>query len=90
MSEHVMYEIEDGVPIPPIQKRGGGGRKSSYRFDDMAVDQSFLVPFGDDSPKTVARRVQVAKTQAVKRHPSRRYVIRTMIDGSGIRVWRKL
>lgn len=88
MNEHVRYEIESGVPIPPIQRRGGGGRKSSYPFGDMEVDGSFLVPFDGDSPKTVARRVQVAKTQAAKRHPTHKYVIRTMPDGSGMRVWR--
>lgn len=88
MSERAMYEIEDNVPIPAIQRRGGGGRKSAYRFDDLNVDQMFRVPFGEDSPKAVARRVQVAKTQAIKRHPERHYKVRTLIDHTGMGVWR--
>lgn len=78
--------IEDGIQIPPIRRRNGGGRKSSYPFAELQIGQSFLYPYGDEPQKTVQRRVQVAKTQHCKRNKDAKFTIRTTEDG--VRVWR--
>jgi len=79
-------QIEKDVPLPPVSRRGGGGRSSIYPFAEMQTGDSFPVPFGDEDPKKVIRRVRTAIL--VFRRSHKDYKFRTRQDSTHIRVWR--
>lgn len=80
-----MYSLEAGVPIPETKT---GHHRMRYPFKEMAVGDSFFVPFGDeDKPSSLLRRLCSAAGSASFRldwHPT--FIART-VDG-GVRVWR--
>lgn len=83
------YSLEKHVPLPPVTRARGGGRGSIYPFADMTPgEDSFLVPFGDEDPKRVTRRVRTAILVFKRSHKDAKF--RTRQEGdSGIRVWRE-
>lgn len=81
-----MFEIEEGIPVPPRANRPAG--ESKYPFVHMEVGDSFLVPVdsttGDTTTKARGRVVQ-ACTKASKRYDVK--FIARVVSG-GVRVWR--
>lgn len=77
-----MFQIETGVELP----RPARGRKATeFPLLDMAVGQSFLIPFNTSDVKLVdswRRKVAAAK----KKVQGAEYRTATMSDG--LRVWR--
>ena len=80
-----MYKLEKEIDIPKIEK---SHRSWRYPIDDMEIGDSFLVPWLDDKPEQVARRVRGSITAAKKRHPTWNFTVRLAYDEKGIRVWR--
>ena len=67
-------EIEKGIPLPPIRRRGPG-----YPFKSLSVGESFVVP---DAP---ASRIS-ANMSYWARKLGTKYTIRKIEEG--YRVWR--
>jgi hypothetical protein len=80
------YEIESGVPLPPVTRARAGGHRSIYPFVDMLPGQSFTVEFNGEDSKRVTRRVRTAILVFKRSH--RDYKFHTRQDDSSIRVWR--
>ncbi len=82
-----MFQIEDGVPIPPIVRRGKGPGRPINRVDTielLGVWQSFFEPT-DNRPRTVVRMCTSAQ-KVRRRYPERKFVVRA-VEG-GVRMWR--
>jgi len=80
-----MFEIQSGIPLPTTKRSG-----STYQFSQMAVGDSFFVPFGEEEHKRVVARVRGACGVYHTAHPEVKFTARTVSEsqGSGIRVWR--
>ena len=74
-----MYEIEDDVPLPPIQAT----RERKYRFAEMRIGQSFFVPNAKRSSLSNGMNFWSKKTGF-------KFTARKLTeDGvAGVRVWR--
>ena len=70
-----MYQIENDVPPPKDQNKGGC--KPKYPWVQLQVGQSFV---GD-------RNAGYAMNNWNLRHPETRFVSRTLEDGK-VRIWR--
>lgn len=87
----VVYELEDGIPMPEIVQTRKP-RESTMPLERMNVGQSFLVPFkeGEDVHKG-RKRVSATVSQTRKRKlgadSSAQFI--TVIVEDGYRVWRK-
>ena len=68
-----MFEIENGVPVPP---------NGMYPWKEMRVGDSFHVPNRPDKP---APNMSAVSASAAKRLGTR-YTVRR--DSKGVRVWR--
>lgn len=76
-----MYEIEDGIPLPPHTRR-----EIRYPFPELEVGQSFLVPWPDGrQPQSFANQISSRATQWGRRLGR---VFRTRSSREGVRVWR--
>lgn len=78
-----MYEIEDGIPIPPAKY----GLPRKYRFHEMEVGQSFFVPTPQGETYSCKRQTKVfnAAFGYGRRHGMK---FTTRREGDGVRVWR--
>lgn len=72
------YEIEKGVPIPGRTFRCASA--ATYRFRDMEVGDSFLVP---DIKKARSARV---RARMISKETGRAFLSRKTIEG--VRFWR--
>lgn len=74
----MMYEIEEGVPIPELLQ----GAPCKYPFRTMDVGQSFFVPNDGSGVRALQRRV-AGSTCRIK---DRKFTVR-QVEG-GVRCWR--
>jgi hypothetical protein len=76
-----MFQIEKHIPVPEFQ-----GYRTKYRFKELEIGESFLVPYEDgDEHALAANRVQSAARAAAK---STGWKFTTRKLNTGIRVWR--
>ena len=80
-----MYKLDRNKPIPTIQRSHKSWR---YPLDEMEEGDSFLVPWLDDKPDTVVRRMRGAIDSAKKRHPTWKFTVRLSHEEKGVRIWR--
>lgn len=60
------FEIEKGVAMPTNTVRNGGGRESSYPFDQLEVGDSFHVPKTAENPNPAVRLASSVSGARVK------------------------
>ena len=76
----MLFAIDKGIPVP------NGEGKSKYPFADMAVGDSFLVPFvAGKSHEYTDKRLRSSAAIAQRRYEAK-FVVR-VVDG-GVRCWR--
>lgn len=56
-----MFPIKSGIPIPVYKPAGRPG--AEYPFVDLMVTDSFFVPLGQETKKTVLNRVRSKATR---------------------------
>jgi hypothetical protein len=77
-----MYEIEQGVELPPPPRHVG-----CYQFERLKVGDSFLVPCTLALMDTTANRVRWAVKKYRRTH-AKSTKWRTAVKTTGVRVWR--
>ena len=76
------FEIEDNIPIPA--QNGNGKLQRKYPLHEMAIGQSFFVPFEGDSRKRLMSLSGVVTRYGKKNF--KLFITRTV--KGGVRVWR--
>lgn len=77
------YQIEKNVPVP---HRNGGRGNPRFPFHDLAVGDSFHVPWGgEDKLKLRSVLSNAVAAWHLRNSPKR---LQTQKDDTGIRVWR--
>ena len=74
------FQIETGIPIPQIRRRGKSGK---YPFRELKIGDSFLVPNQD---RFTIKRLRSACHNFSKRNPDYMFTVKEEV--TGCRVWR--
>lgn len=74
-----MFEVLSGVPIPPHHR-------GKYPFKNMAVGDSFMVPFSDPHGPKATSTIRSLRALGI-RHWGKQSTLVLRVEG-GIRVWR--
>lgn len=85
--ETATFTIQTDVPLPVIQRGGGGNRESKYPFAKLDVGNSFFVK---STPKAFASTISGQNRKGKGMTPPRKFTLRAVNEGGvqGVRVWR--
>lgn len=79
-----MFEIEKGIPLSPIVRRG---RPRIYPFGDMQPGDSLFIPLGTHPTLiSLGRMLYVAARRVTDVNWT--FKIRRDIENNGVRIWR--
>lgn len=82
---NVPYEVEKGVPIPPLERN----KAYLFPFDKMEVGDSFkIILVLKENPEKKYKQLASAVNTYRKKHPDKKYSIRTLVRDECIRCWR--